>query len=310
MKQKFFLAVSLSLLLLSACSLTISPTVQPSLTLPPPAPTASMTASPTATVTSTPTPTREINLIPTPTEKPRQYSVILVEPDDVLNIHAAAGQDNPTVGSFPAGVTNVVSTGVNALVDGDLWLEVLNPAGDTGWVNTHFLTECVPSADFCSDPQVTTLLENLKQAILNEDGDLLASLVSPAHGLEVFYWRYGPSANYTPEEASWVFNSDYQVNWGAGASDIDDVGTFRQVPLPALLEVFNAPGYQQQCNDPSSVNMYLNPWPKRYSGINFYALHKPGTPGVDLDWATWLAGVEYVKDTPYLFALIYFQWEP
>ncbi len=311
MKRINLFVFLLFLLLLSACSLTISPPALPTATFTPPAPTSTvLEASPTATATITPTPTREITFIPTPTERPRQYTVILVEPDDVLNIRSMPGAENPITGSFSPGVTTVTSTGMNTWVNNELWLEVNNPAGGTGWVNAWYLTECMPSADFCSDPQVTTLLENLKQAILNEDGSLLASLVSPAHGLEVYYWRYGPSANYTAEEASWVFNSDYEVNWGAGPSDIDDVGTFRQIPLPALLDVFNAPDYQQQCNDPSSVNMYPEPYPKRYSGINYYALHKPATPDVDLDWATWLVGVEYVKDSPYLFTLIYFQWEP
>jgi hypothetical protein len=138
-----------------------------------------------------------------------------------------------------------------------------------------------------------------------------SSLVSPLHGLDLRFYRYGTLANYSREEAQWVFQSDYSVNWGPEpGSGFDKVGSFREVPLPRLLEVLNA-AYTLHCNDTLDLATFsLTPWPPEYATVNFYAIYKPGSPGVELDWRAWLAGVEYVNGQPTLFALIHFQWEP
>jgi hypothetical protein len=38
--------------------------------------------------------------------------------------------------------------------------------------------------------------------------------------------------------------------------------------------------------------------------------YKPGAAGQEQDWRTWLAGIEYSKGKPYLFALLHLFWEP
>lgn len=330
MRFIYFVA-GLVLLLVSACGLTsgVSPTTTEAAQSPlatatmeaaSPSPESTATTAPPAatqtqpTNTEQPTATQQPTLAVTGTSSPLpagRYSVILVAEGDVLNIRSAAGVGNPVVGEFPPGVPNVMATGERATVSGDLWLQVENPSGGSGWVNAWYLTETVPPESFCNDARVATLLADFKRALNEQDGDLLASLVSPVHGLEVYYWSYGRSANYTTEEASWVFQSTFDVNWGAGPSGMDDVGTFSEVPLPELLDVVNDADYEQQCNNLSSVEMiFLDPWPPIYQALNFYALYKPATPGIDLDWKTWLAGVEYVQGQPYLMVLRRFVWEP
>jgi hypothetical protein len=44
----------------------------------------------------------------------------------------------------------------------------------------------------------------------------------------------------------------------------------------------------------------LEPWPHEFTNINYYTL-QPGSPGVELDWRTWLVGLEHSQGTPYLF---------
>ncbi len=320
-----FLTASLGLFLLTSCTLPTGSTATPSPAFPAiihPASTIiviSPTVESTSTTVSAPATVETTKPAATQATAPvwmpaagvaRRYAVFLVGEDDVLNIRSAAGTGHDVTGHFAPDAADVHSTGQSATSGGDVWLEVENPFGGTGWVNSRYLTEFVTSQEFCSDSRVDTLLDDFKQAINAEDGDLLETLVSPAHGLELAYWRYGPSANYTPKEAAWVFDSAYEVNWGSGPSGLDDVGTFREFPLPSLEEVLNDEDYEQQCNDISSASMYMEPWPAVYSNVNFYALYKPGTPDVDLDWGTWLAGVEYVDGEPYLFALIRFVWEP
>jgi hypothetical protein len=291
----------------SPTAMLISPTIAPSQTA----------ASTTATAPSTNTPPNPtVTLTQPPTNINTQgspsgpYGVILVEENDVLNIRMGPGINYPIVGTFFSSAINVQWTGESAIVKDALWVQVQRKNGHVGWVNAYYLTEYIAPDAFCQDARVLTLLDDFKEAMNNADGRLFSSLVSPLHGLELYYWRYGPSANYTAAEASWVFNSTYQVNWGAGASGLDETGTFREVPLPRLLEVVNDGNSEQKCNDASAASMYIEPWPKPYANINFYDLHKPGTPEIDLDWQTWLAGVEYVGGKPYLFALIHFQWEP
>lgn len=240
------------------------------------------------------------------------YAVILVNAGDVLNIRSAAGAGNAVVGSLPPTAVGVNRTGPASSAGGDRWVEIQNPAGGTGWVNANFLTERVASSVFCSDTRVSDLLNNLRTAFLNSNGDLLSSLVSPVHGLDFRLWRWGTVANYSPEEASWVFDSEYVVSWGpAPGSGADTLGTFSEQPLSKLQEVFGA-NYSLHCNDPLDLATFsVEPWPAEYANVNFYTVYKPGSEQYGgMDWRAWIAGIEYVQGKPTLFALINFQWEP
>lgn len=241
----------------------------------PPAEAGSPTAPP-PTSTSIP-PTSASSSRVTPGSPSGPYAVILVAPGDVLNIRSAAGADNPIVGSFSPTATNVMRTGPSARVGDSLWVEVQRPGG-TGWVNSHYLTEYVSSSAFCANAQVTSLISDLKSALLNSNGDALASLSSPLHGLDLRLWRYGTLVNYDREHAKFLFESTFQVNWGpAPGSGDNTIGSFAQAVLPKLTEVFGA-SYELHCNDALDLATFsLQPWPPEYANVNFYAVHKPGT---------------------------------
>jgi len=328
--KKTTLALLAAVLLfpLIGCSLSLFGTPTPLPTSPVlPSPT-QLSASPTplALPTATPVTPSPTVALPTLTSGPGPsvtpggvvtgspsgpYAVILVASTDVLNIRAAAGPGNPTVGTFAPTATNVMRTGPSTYVGSNLWVEVQNPSGGAGWVNSHYLTEYVSPAAFCADGKVNTLIANLDNALTISNGELFASLVSPAHGIDMHLWRYGTVVNYDQEHARWVFGSSYEVNWGAApGSGLDKVGPFHEAILPLLQEVFNA-SYTLGCDDPGAAAAFsVTPWPNEYANIHFYSVYKPGTPGIDLDWRLWLVGVEYVKGQPYVFALIHFQWEP
>lgn len=273
----------------------------------PPQPTETSTLAvvpPTTAFTST--------SLPPVTGMNNPYAVVLVNPDDVLNIRTGAGVGNALAGTLQPKAINVNRTGPATTAGGDRWVEIQNPGGGTGWVNSNFLTEYVASSTFCSDARVATLLNNLKSALVNSNGQLLGSLVSPVHGLDLRLWRYGTAANYSLEEAAWVFLSDYVVEWGAAPGSGDPTsGTFRTQPLPRLQEVFSA-NYTLHCNDTLDLATFsLDPWPPEYANVNFYTVYKSGTEQYGgLDWRAWIVGVEYVQGNPTLFALIHFQWEP
>jgi hypothetical protein len=290
------------------------PTLIPPSATPPVATATTVPSQSTATSTTIAAPT---TAAATATSQPpvtgfsNPYAVILVGPDDVLNIRTGAGVTNALAGTLQPTAKDLRRTGPATTADGDRWVEIQSASGN-GWVNANFLTEYVAPSSFCPDARVTTLLNNLKTAMLNSNGELLSSLISPVHGLDVRLWRYGTVANYTPEEASWVFQSEYVMNWGpAPGSGAETSGTFNAEPLPKLQEVLGA-SYTLHCNDTLDLATFsLEPWPPEYSNINYYMVYKPGSEQYGgLDWRAWTVGIEYVQGAPTLFSLIHYQWEP
>jgi hypothetical protein len=144
--------------------------------------------------------------------------------------------------------------------------------------------------------------------MLNADGPLFSSLVSP-NGLEVRFFRDGTVIKYTPEQAKFLFETTFEANWGADpASGLEKTGAFHEVIVPKLAEIFNKP-YTLHCNELRHGGAtYAVTWPY---DRDFYAIHFPGTDQYGyMDWHTWAVGIEYVKDKPYLYALVQFFWEP
>ncbi|HXQ37307.1 MAG TPA: hypothetical protein VN843_25080, partial [Anaerolineales bacterium] len=165
------------------------------------------------------------------------------------------------------------------------------------------------ASNICGDSQVTALIDSLKTAILNSDGPLLSSLVSPQRGLDVAYFRDGTVINYRPDQAKFLFETTFEVNWGpAPGSGQDKVGSFHDVVVPELVKAFNQP-YTLHCNELKHGGAtYELEWP--YEG-GFYSIYFPGTEANGfMDWHTWAIGVEHVNNKPYLYALIQFFWEP
>ncbi len=167
-----------------------------------------------------------------------------------------------------------------------------------------------PPLNFCADGQAAVLIDGFKSALQTSDGTSLAALVSPAHGMDARYYRDGRVVNYDREHARFLFDSTFAVDWGtAPGSGLETRGSFHEVILPALLDVFDK-NYTLTCNQVQvGGTTYQALWP--YPGINFYSVYFPGTQGNgSLDWHTWLIGMEYVNGRPYLYAVMQFQWEP
>src|ERR1044071_4396373 len=113
------------------------------------------------------------------------------------------------------------------------------------------VTEAPPAnaTSICNDPQVTALIDSFKSAILKSDGALLSSLVSPSRGMDVAYFRDGTVITYDQNHARFLFDTTYQVDWGAEpGSGAAKRGAFHDVVVPKLRESFNQP-YTLQCNE-------------------------------------------------------------
>jgi hypothetical protein len=318
MSRKVLILALLVWVGLMACSFSLLGT-------PVPTPTQPAAASPTSI------PPSETSIIPSPTVTPLTslnatslpgsggiiagapsgpYAVILVAANDVLNIRSAPGVASAVIESFPPNYTAVMRSGPSSRVVDALWVEVQTPSGGKGWVNAKYLSEYVTSAAFCADPQVTALLQSLNTAIVSSNGTTLSSWVSPSHGMDVRYIRDGRAVNYDQQHAKFVFETTFAVNWGlAPGSGLEVIGSFHDVILPDLLKVFGQ-SYTLHCNELKYGGATYQPaWP--YAGTNFYSVFFRGTePNGNMDWHTWVVGIEYVGGKPYVFALLQFFWEP
>jgi hypothetical protein len=164
-------------------------------------------------------------------------------------------------------------------------------------------------ATICNDPQVTAMIDSFKTAILSADGTLLSSLVSPARGMDVAYFRDGTVITYRQEHAKFLFETTFEVDWGTepGSGQMKR-GSFHDVVVPELVHIFNQP-YTLHCNELKHGGAtYEMEWP--YEG-EFYSIHFPGTQANgNLDWQTWVMGIEYTSGKPNVYALIQYFWEP
>ncbi len=167
-----------------------------------------------------------------------------------------------------------------------------------------------PLSDYCLDKQATALITSFKSSLQSANGSLLASLVSPVHGMDVRLYRESRVVNYDQAHAKFLFTSTFQEDWGrAPASGVDIKGSFHQLIVPDLLEVYDL-NYTLSCNQIQvGGTSYKAIWP--YPDINFYSLFFEGSQGNgSLDWNTLLIGMHYVNGKPYLYAIMRFRWEP
>jgi len=334
MKRTFILlAAGAAVLALSACSLSL-------LRAPAPLPTPISLSTPTAlpfalpaaglptassapvlpAITSAPAASTALPGAVVPTAAPGTilpgspsgpYGVIQVPAGGTLNVRSAAGTGNSVIATFAANANNVMRTGPSTTVNNAVWVQVTDPAGGAGWVDSAYLTEYVPPATFCADGRVNSLLTNFGNAVKNSNGAALSPLVSPDHGMSVRLWRNGNVVVYDQAHAQWIFTSSFSHDWGAApGSGLDTVGSLHAQVLPKWLDVLNG-SYTLSCNTPQTGGAsYDTSWPASYTNINFYSLYKPGPAGDENSWRTLLVGVEYVQDQPYIFSVTQYQWEP
>ncbi len=163
---------------------------------------------------------------------------------------------------------------------------------------------------FCDDSRPLALIAEFKQAVASADGERLSALVSPEHGMDARLLHDGRVVNYDREHALALFGSTYIVDWGiASGSGLPVKGSFRGLFVPDLMDVFSHQ-FTTACNQILVGGAtYVPRWP--YDGIDFYSLHYAGSPpDGGLDWHTWVIGMHFVDEQPYLYAILQFKWEP
>ena len=185
------------------------------------------------------------------------------------------------------------------------------PAGAQGIATRAvYSKQVISSAEFCADSQPTTLINTFKQSLQSSNGPLFASLISPVDGMQARLYRDGRVVTYDRTHAKFLFETTYSIDWGiAPGSGMLRSGPFHETILPDLLDVFNR-DYTLGCNQLQVGGTTYQPvWP--YNGVNFYSVYSPGTQANgNMDWHTWLLGMDYVNNKPYLSAIMQLKWEP
>lgn len=318
--------VGLSLLfMLAACSGAEVSTPVPILTMPTEAPVAESAATEPAPTAPTAVPTSTV--VPLPSEVPTAtavpptntpiagtsdqqagYAVVFVEPDDVLNVRSGPGVSFGIVGTIPPNASNVQITGSGRVVAGSTWVPVQR-GGLSGWVNSRFLTQVVSDEAFCGDTAVLQLLDRLATAVADQDDAIFAQLVHPERGLRVRLLWYEAETRLDNQD---LFGDPTSYNWGAAAGSGEAIiGTPAQILLPRLQADF-LEATESACNEilhGGSAGFIV--LPDAYVPINYYSFYRPGTEEfAELNWGSWVVGLELWQGQYYLSTLVHYQWEP
>lgn len=268
------------------------------------------TAEPTMT-RSAPDPTKAPALAPEEaTSEGPFYRVVYVEQGDMLNVRARPGVGSQVVGKLAPATTEVKIVGPAETAGGSTWVPV-EKDNLSGWVNRRYLTEMVDEATFCSSQEARAIVNDLREAVRTQDGQELASLVGENGKLRLRRNWWNPEVAYNPTEVARLFEDDARRDWGiADGSGLPIKGPFADVAMP-LLERDLLGAKETACDDIlHGGTAGIVQLPEAYEGVNYYSLFRPPEGGeVEMDWGTWVAGIERRDGRYTLSFLVHFDWE-
>ena len=233
------------------------------------------------------------------------HAIFGIPQGETVTVRQVAGVSGGDVGELEFDQRGLLLTGNATNLGSSMWVEINRPGGGTGWVRAIDLTQDVPGEAFCTDGRVLTLVEALRTSIANRDSQGLQALVSPRRGLTVRFDWWNPEVTYRTNEIPSLMGSETSVDWGTQRSGGLVSGSFKDIVLPLLDEVTDG-DIRLGCNELLRGPVLREArWPSEYSNLNYYALHRPAaTTGNEYAWTTWLVGVEYVDNQPYVSHLV------
>ncbi len=238
-----------------------------------------------------------------------EYRVIHIDENDILNVRNGAGVSNDIVASLTPGQSGVRVVGFGQDVNGALWVPI-NVNNVSGWVNSRFLTEDIPSDVFCADSEARALLDEITAVIENRNGNGLADISSLTRGLRFRRYWHQDGVRFEDEEIANVFSSSQSYFWGIADGTGDDInGSFSEIILPRLdrnLLQATEIGCNEILNGGSAGFIQL---PFRYEGANYFSMYRPAPADQELDWGTWVVGIERWQEQYFVSFLVHYEWE-
>jgi hypothetical protein len=263
--------------------------------------------------TSTPRPPDSNNEGAVPTQESifhtsETYAVVWTPEEDTLKLRVPAGIAGSVVDELEYDTHGVRITGNTTSLGSSLWVEILGPDGEMGWVNSWNLTEDVSGDEFCSDPRILSILEKTTQSFLASDAGSLAAHVNPNRGLVFRHDWWNPEVIIRVAEVSNLYLSREDKTWGTlSGGDFAIEGGFSEVFSPLLLDVLGQMPTAVCREIPSGVTSLPVEWPGEYKNLHFYAFHRPSPDGGNrFDWRTIVFGFEYVQGEPYLTLVVHY----
>lgn len=278
-----------------AASLT-PPTVPPTHTDGPPPPTATITA------TSFP-----------PVIGGTRYVVQFVPMNDTLNVRAAPSAASEIVTELFSG-ERVFVVGEGETVGSDTWLPIREYEGMpfSGWVNGYYLVQDDP-AKFCADARPPAILQQVRDAVRNHDGDALAALVSPIYGLTLRGAYSDTILHFTPDEMRTFFTDTTPINWLSAPYEEPLHGSIPEALVPLMEQDLLPETSSIKCMDNQDD---LTTEPDFHSGmpgmyqLPFYSIRRAGSVERELDWRSWGFGFVPSETAMELVAVSYYVATP
>lgn len=280
-------------LFLSACTRTMVPIGTKTISLP------------------TPTTQPQLQVSPSPSSevKTDRYAVVWVGNEETLIVRKPAGLSGTAVSELAYDQRGIKLTGSSTRLGSSTWVEIHTPAGGTGWVNVWNLTEDVLPVQFCKDARVNILLETFISSFIDQDGETLNRNVHPERGLILRHDWWNPDVIYLPNSVNGIFGDLTEIDWGVlGGSEFHILGSFRQVILPQMEDVFSVTP-EVKCNEMiAGVTTQVAIWPTEFDNMNFYVFHRSAPEGGNkYDWRSLAIGIEYVNNQPHISVVIQYR---
>lgn len=233
------------------------------------------------------------------------HAVFGVPEGETLTLHQVAGVSGGGVGLLDYNQRALELTGNATSLGSSVWLEVSQPGGASGWVPATQLTQDVSPDAFCADPRLPVLIDELRRTLAEGDGAGLQAIVNPRRGLAARYDWWNPEVVFRPEEVAGMLDSEAIVEWGAQLSGGAIRGTFAETILARMDRVILRPAEWTCGQIVIGPTLREARWPSEYANLNYVSLYAPADPGEsEYAWTTWLVGVEYVDNQPFISHLV------
>ncbi len=278
----------------------------------------------TAACTRSTIPIDSTNIIPpTPTAEPvaeptsapdtiyrtaDRYAVVWVPEEETLKLRDPAGIAGSIVDELDYDAHGIRITGNTTSLGSSLWVEIVGPDGEMGWVNSWNLTEDVPADQFCADPEIISTLESITQAIVQNDAAAIADNTNPKRGLILRHDWWNPEVIIRASDVPDLLTSREELDWGTlSGGDFAIEGSFTDVFSPIMDDVLSQVPTAVCGEIPSGVTSQPVVWPGEYENLHFYAFYRPSPEGGNrFDWRTLVFGFEFIQGDPYLTLLIHY----